>query len=94
MNAPKPPAEVERLTKIRAAYSKAKACSVLGVVFAVTGFFLFASLFQQRVAPDPISALSDPSTLLLVVFPFVPAIVLSFVARRYEKRYLALLEKQ
>lgn len=94
MNTPKSAVDNDRAMLIRTAYSKAKACSMLGVVFAVTGFFLFASLFWQRVAPDPLKALEDPSTLLIVVFPFVPAMVLSLVARRYEKRYLALLEKQ
>ncbi len=80
------------LAKIHTAYAQAKACNLLAIVFAVCGFFIFTAIYQKRIAPDFVAALRDLSTLGLIVTAFLPAILLSFVAKRYEKKYLNLLK--
>jgi uncharacterized membrane protein len=88
-----PSSQVDHKQKMVLAYYQAKTCNVLAAVFAVCGLFLFALLFQRHIAPDPVAALRSISTLGIIVFPFFPAVLLSFVAKRYEKRYLAMLDK-
>lgn len=74
-------------------YMRARTLNFLAGIFAVCGFFLFAALYQQHIAPDPLTALRNISTLGIILFPFLPAVILSFMARRSEKRYLSLLDK-
>ena len=84
----------EKAVKMYTMYVQARTCNVLAAVFAVCGFFVFASVYQQHIAPDVMAAMHDVSVIGMVIFPFVPALVLSFFAKRYEKRYLALMNKQ
>lgn len=74
-------------------YMRARTLNFLAGIFAVCGFFLFAALYQQHIAPDPLTAMRNISTLGILLFPFLPAVILSFMARRSEKRYLSLLDK-
>jgi Na+/proline symporter len=79
--------------QLRVAYAQMKSFNLVTMVFLVIGFCLFALMYQKYIAPDVILALKDLSTLGMVVFPFIPALVLSFFAKRQEKKYLALLTK-
>lgn len=93
MNSPTPqPIDREQLIKLRTMYYQAKTCNVLAVVFAVCGFLVFARIYESRIAPDFMAALHDVSTLGLIVAAFLPAFFLSMLARKYEKRYMALLK--
>lgn len=75
-------------------YIRAKTCHVLGAIFGIVGFIVFAVMFQRFVVPDVVNALRRISTLGLVFFPFVPTLFFTWLGRRYEKRYLALSQKQ
>ena len=89
-----PVQDKDKTIQLQSAYIQAKTCNLLAVVFAVCGFFVFAALYQRYIAPDVLGALRDVSIIFMVIFPFLPAVLLSFFAKKYEKRYLALMEKQ
>lgn len=93
-SAPSPEARREQLVQRQMMYYQAKACYGLSLVFAVCGFFLFAGVYEKRIAPDFMAALRDVSTIGVVIAVFLPAIILSFLAKRYEKRYLALMQQE
>lgn len=88
------PEDRAKAVKIYTTYIQARTCNVLGAVFGICGFFVFAILYQRFVSPDVVGALRNASTLGMVIFPFVPAFVFMLAGRRYEKRYLALTQKQ
>lgn len=100
MNAAPPPStpsglsRQERIVQLRTLYYQAKTCYGLCIVFAICGFLLFASMYANRIAPDPIAAMRDFSTIGLIVAVFLPAVLLSFLAKKYEKKYLALLRQE
>jgi hypothetical protein len=79
--------------KIRALYMQAKICGWLSAAFGLAGFAMFAFMYQKYIAPNPVAALRDISSLFIVLFPFLPALALSLAAKRYEKRYLAMMPK-
>lgn len=64
----------------------------IAVVFALFGIILFWLLYTRYVEGDIAQALSRPGTVLLIVLPFLPASVLSWMAVRSEKKLAALLE--
>lgn len=84
----------DRLVRLQAAYAQSKACNLLTAVFAICGFILFSVIYTKRIAPDFIEAMRDISTIGLIITVFLPAVLLSFLAKRYEKRYLALLKQE
>lgn len=81
------------MVKIRSLYMQSKICVWLSAAFGICGFIMFAYLYQKYIAPNPVDALRNISTLFMVLFPFLPAIALSIAAKRYEKRYLAMMPK-
>ncbi len=94
MNDTPPPAEIpnttDQMVQLKMAYYQAKICYGLSLVFVLCGFFVFAGVYARRIAPDPLAALRDVSTIGMVVAMFLPALFLSFLARRYEKKYMAM----
>ncbi len=98
MTDPVPPASLiltpERLEQAREAYVQMKTCTVLAVMFACFGVFVFAIIYSKYIAPDVMAALKDLSTIGIVFMPFIPSIILTFSARKFEKRYLALMKPE
>ncbi len=68
---------------------KSKLYRFLALVFAGVGLLIFCGLYFQQEKSDGggfLSVLRDPVLVVLLVFPFVPAIVLSLLAQRAERK--------
>lgn len=62
---------------------KAKVYKIFAVVFAVAGLGLFAFVFSTRAGQEgAISILGSPASVVLVVFPFIPALVFSWISAK------------
>lgn len=74
----------------RSLLMKSKLYRMFALFFAVMGVVIFVSLFVSHVDGNFIKALSDPTTIAVVLVPFLPAVVLSLLAQRTEKKFAAL----
>lgn len=63
------------------------------LIFTFTGFLILVLLFIQNIDGRLFSAMTEPITLTFLVSPFVPAIILAWLAKDAEKKYFSLLEK-
>jgi FtsH-binding integral membrane protein len=70
---------------------KAKVYRILAAIFALGGIVVFLALYSQFYADDPMHALQDPMIIIFVVFPFIPSIILSLKAKRFERALSKLL---
>lgn len=69
---------------------KSKLYKGASIVFVILGLIVFMILYISNVEGRVLEALRNPFTLLMFVVPFLPAIVLSMVASKNEKKYLKL----
>ena len=67
---------------------KSKVYRVASLIFLTIGVFVFGILFVQNVSGRISEALREPATVLIFIIPFLPAAFLTFMADRYEKKYL------
>lgn len=83
--------------KARELVIKARIYRVLGLIFALVGLVIFLIMFMRHVEGSFFSSLTNPFVVTMIIFPFLPAAVLSFLARRlereYEKKYMQQQEK-
>lgn len=68
---------------------KARIYRFLGLVFAILGLVMLIALFMRNVEGSLFSSLTNPYIVVMILFPFLPAIVLSMRARSFEKKYMA-----
>lgn len=67
---------------------KSKLYRTFSLIFVTIGVFLFCYLYVSNVNGRMMEALRDPFTILIFLIPFLPAAVLTWVADRFEKKYL------
>jgi ABC-type transporter Mla maintaining outer membrane lipid asymmetry permease subunit MlaE len=67
---------------------KARLLRLFALVFAFVGVILFVVLYFQNIEGSFWSALTNPFVVTILVVPFLPAAVLSFMASRLERQYL------
>ncbi len=70
---------------------KSKIYGVLGTVFAIFGIIIFLAIYTQYYQGDITKAIRDPFIVIFIIFPFVPAIMLSLKGKRAEKALSKLL---
>lgn len=80
--------------KVRAMLVKARMYRLASLVFAIMGLVVFAVMYFQNTQGDFIGAMRDPFFIVIIVFPFLPAAILSWMAAGAEKKLEALLESQ
>lgn len=73
---------------------KARLLRFIALIFAIAGLLIFLALYIRNVDGTLLSALTNPFTIFIVVVPFLPAVVLSWMASRLEKQYDAKYKKQ
>jgi hypothetical protein len=73
---------------------KAKLFRLFSLVFAVTGLIIFMVLYFQHVDGAFFSAMTNPFVVTIVIVPFLPAAVLSWMAGRLERKYERAAEKE
>lgn len=79
--------------KAREYLIKARFYKFFAIVFAVAGFGMAAYLFNRETHGDVVGLLRNPVILLLVIVPFLPAVVLSFKARSAGRKLEEYLEE-
>lgn len=63
---------------------KAKLYRLFAFVFALTGLVIFGVMFKQQTDGSVFSALTNPFIIVMVLFPFMPAVFLSLRAKKLE----------
>lgn len=76
-----------REPKARELVIKARIYRMLALVFAFVGLVIFCIMFLRHVEGSFLSALTNPSVVIMIIFPFLPAAVLSFMANRLDRQY-------
>lgn len=71
---------------------KSKFYRAVSLVFVVIGLIAFLMLYIANVEGRVMEALKNPVTILFFIIPFLPAIVLSMLASKNEKKYLKMTE--
>ena len=79
--------------EIRQLLLKAKLYRTFSLVFVTIGIFMFCFLYISQVEGRLLEALRDPYTIMVFLIPFMPAAVLTWIADRYEKKYIAAVKK-
>lgn len=67
---------------------KSKLYRTFSLVFVTIGIFLFCFMYVSNVNGRLMEALRDPVTILIFLIPFLPAAVLTWIADRFEKKYM------
>ncbi len=74
----------------RSLLMKARLYRMFALFFALMGVVIFISLFLSHVDGNFIKALRDPTTIAVILVPFLPAVILSLMAQRTEKQFASL----
>ena len=67
---------------------KARLLRLFGLIFGIAGLCVFLVLYVQNIEGTFFSALTNPFIITIVIIPFLPAVVLSWIARRVERKYI------
>jgi len=79
--------------ELRVLILSAKLMQFFADLFAVGGIVLFAALYFSTYHNDPMAAIRDPFFVVTILLPFIPAAVLSALAKTKRKKIKALLEQ-
>lgn len=81
----------ETRLKARELLLRSRIYRFMALAFAVLGLVLFVFLFFRYVQDDIIHAVKNLSILLILILPFLPAVILSGMAVKAEKKLKKLL---
>ncbi len=70
---------------------KAKVYRILAGIFAVVGVLIFLMLYFNYYGDDVAASIKDPMLIFLLLFPFLPAVILSLKAKKADKALSKLL---
>ena len=74
----------------RALLIKSRFYRFFALAFAVMGVIIFAYLYLTHIEGNLLEALRTPSLIIVILVPFLPAIVLSLLAQKYERQFAKL----
>ncbi len=63
----------------------------IATIFAFAGLIVFLVLYFKNIEGDVMTALSRPSTIAIILVPFLPAAVLAWKAAKIESKFFDLL---
>jgi FtsH-binding integral membrane protein len=67
---------------------KARLYRMFAIGFAVVGLVIFCTMFANHIEGSFFATLSDPYLVVVILFPFLPAIALSMRANKIERNCL------
>ena len=67
---------------------KARIFRFFALFFAVIGFGVFMILYLRNIDGQWVAALTEPRTLWMILLPFLPAALLSYIAERTREEFL------
>jgi hypothetical protein len=73
---------------------KARVYRSIALLFVIVGILIFAHLYTSKVQGHFLKAIQDPFTITIFLFPFIPAVFLSWIANVYEKKYDQYMRKK
>ncbi len=79
--------------QIRVLLITSKVLQMCADIFAVFGICLFAFIYFKHFASNPMMAIKDPFFVITILFPFIPAAVMAFLAAQKRKKIRTLLEQ-
>lgn len=82
------------VSEARILLAKSKLYRTFSLIFVTVGIFIFCFLYISNVEGRLFDALREPSTVLVFLIPFLPAAVLTWIADRFEKKYLEEVKKK
>lgn len=65
---------------------------VFAVVTAIVGLIIFTILYFKVIEGRLQEALSEPRTILIILIPFLPAVVISFLAERARSKFIDFIQ--
>jgi len=65
---------------------------VFAVITAIVGLVIFTVLYFKVIEGRLQEALSDPRTIAIVLMPFLPAVVVSFLAERARAKFIDFIQ--
>jgi len=71
---------------------QARTYKIMAKIFVVAGLIVFVTLYIKNVEGDLLASLRHPSIVLMLLIPFLPAIVLSWKAQKTEKKLFSILK--
>lgn len=80
--------------ELRALFIKSKFYRIAALIFAVCGVAVFGFMYYYTTNGNALKVLENPYIIVILVIPFLPAVILSWQATRNEKKLMALLESQ
>lgn len=92
--APATPDQQETHKKARELYIQGKLYRALATAFAMLGLLAAAFLYYNGTKGDFRHIMENPTLLLVMVIPFLPAVVLSLKAKKAESGYMKLLNEK
>lgn len=85
--AKKPEAEsINNKAKAREYLLRAKLYKFSACVFLGMGIVIFGYIYSERANGQFMKAMADPAFVFYFTFPFMPAVVLSYMAKKAEKK--------
>ncbi len=63
----------------------------LALLFLFVGLMIFVVLYLNNIEGRLLEAFTEIHTISIILFPFVPAAILSWLAKSAEKKYLSLV---
>lgn len=81
-------------TQAKMLFIKSRIYRGIAFVFLIIGFGVFLALYIQKSDGDIMKALHDPASIIMVLFPFLPAVVFSFMSSSLEKKAYSLLDSE
>ena len=80
-------------TETRLLLAKSKLYRTFSLIFVTIGIFIFCFLYVNNVDGRFMQAMRDPLTIMIFLVPFLPAAALTWIADRFEKKYLDAIQK-
>lgn len=74
----------------RALLIKSRFYRIFALAFAVMGLVIFAYLYMTHIEGNFSEVLRNPSIIVILLVPFLPAIVLSLLAQKFERQFAKL----
>lgn len=70
----------------RKLFMKAKIYRLIAMVFLAVGLIVFVYLYNELAQGNFFQLLNDPASIFLLLIPFLPSFVLSYMAERVDKK--------
>ncbi len=77
----------QKKIKARAMLLKARLYRIMGIAFGVTGLVVFLFLYVKTADGNLLDALKNPLSILIIILPFLPAAIFSFLAQRADRAF-------